>query len=42
MAQTPREVMRKTFTFDHPDRLGCCVFALPAFIWSRPDDYAQG
>lgn len=40
MAQTPREVMRKTFTFDHPDRLGCCVFALPAFIWSRPDDYA--
>ncbi len=40
MSQTPREVMRKTFTFDCPDRLGCCIFALPSFIWSRPADHA--
>ena len=37
MSQTPREVLRKTFTFDFPERLGCCVFALPAFIWSSPE-----
>lgn len=39
MNQTPREVLRKTFTFDFPERLGCCVFALPVFIWDSPEAY---
>lgn len=38
--QSSREVMRRTLTFDHPERIGCCIFALPVFITSNPEAHA--